>query len=114
LIYLNTGMQQVNQEKSLASSSQNRLSRLLFSLSSAQATAISEHPENAAPLLSEIVKDTRQFGLLRLEFEAELALAALEEKTGHDDTAHTQLGALKGKASSHGFTRVQHKAELLR
>jgi hypothetical protein len=102
-----------DQEKSSAASSQNRISRLTFSLSFAPATAIPDHPENAIASPNNILKEARQFGLLRLELDLELAVADLEEKAGHHDAAQTHLAALLAKASSHGFGRIQHKAELL-
>jgi hypothetical protein len=105
---------EVEQYKASAGSSQNRLSRLTFDISSAQAAAMSQDPKTAEKVLSDTLRETRQFGLLRLEFESELALAALEEKTGHIDPAHTQIAALKAGTSARGFTRIEHKAEALR
>jgi DNA-binding winged helix-turn-helix (wHTH) protein/tetratricopeptide (TPR) repeat protein len=104
---------EVDQQQLLATSSQNRISRLIFSISSADVAAISEHPEIAKALLNDILRETHQFGLLRLEFESELALAAVEEKVGSSDAAHSHLAALKAKASSRGFARIQHKADSL-
>jgi tetratricopeptide (TPR) repeat protein len=104
---------EVDQQQTLATASQNRISRLIFSLSSAQAAAISDDPESARALLNDILRETRQFGLLRLEFESELALATVEEKIGSSDAAHSHLVALEAKANSRGFTRIQHKADSL-
>jgi tetratricopeptide (TPR) repeat protein len=104
---------EVDQQQLLATSSQNRISRLIFSISSAEAAAISEHPESAKALLNDILRETRHFGLLRLEFESELALAAVGEKIGSSDAAHSHLASVRAKADSRGFARIQHKADSL-
>jgi len=77
--------------------------------------AMSEQPETASQLLIDILRETRQFGLLRLEFECELAAAALKKKTGHRDTAYTRLAGSRPEqvptASPESSTKPNYYAD---
>ena len=64
----------------LGKESQNRLLRLQFELASARILD-AERPEAAGPLLNSVNRDARRYRFASLEFETELALAELANKT---------------------------------
>ncbi len=75
---------------------------------------MSGEPKSAEDLLSDNLLKTRQLGLERLELETELALTVVEEKISQSETAHAHLADLRAKATSLGFIRIEHQAEVLR
>ncbi len=94
----------------LGKESQNRLLRLQFELASARVLLRSERPEAAGPLLNSVNRDARRYRFASLEFETELALAELANKTKHGAQAQSELQALQKSASSKGFGLIASKA----
>jgi eukaryotic-like serine/threonine-protein kinase len=101
---------EVDAARSLASQSQNRLARLQFDLAFARVLLTSDQPELSRVQLAKILKDARAHGFAGIEFEARLALAELEKKSGHDAASRTELIALESSARSKGFGLVARKA----
>ncbi len=94
----------------LGKDSQNRFLRLQFELASARVVLRSERPEAAGPLLNSVNRDARRYRFASLEFETELALAELANKTKHGAQAQSELQALQKSASSKGFGLIARKA----
>ena len=74
----------------------------------------SDHPESSRVQLEKILKDARDHGFAGVEFEARLALAELEKKSGHVSASRTELAALESSARSKGFGLVARKAAATR
>lgn len=96
--------------ETLANKSENALGRLQFSLASARVLLTSNHPESSRPQMEEALNDAQQHGFAGVEFEARLALAELEKKSGHGAAARAQLASLAGDARAKGFTLIARKA----
>ena len=94
----------------LGKESQNRFLRLQFELVSGRVLLKSEHPEAAGPLLRSVNRDVRRYKFAGLEFETELALADLSNKTKHGARAQIELHALQKAATSKGFGLIARKA----
>jgi tetratricopeptide (TPR) repeat protein len=98
----------------LAQKSQNFLARLHFGLASARVLLTSDHPESSRGQLEQILKDAHARGFASLEFEARLALAEMEKRTGRLSTAQAQLASLERVASAKGFGLIARKAAAAR
>lgn len=99
--------------KPLANKSENFLARLQFSLASARVLLTSDHPESSRPQMEEALKDAQRHGFTGVAFEARLALAELEKKSGHTAVAHAQLTSLQTMARAKGFSLIARKAAAL-
>lgn len=97
----------------LANKSENFLDRLQFSLASARVLLTSDRPESSRPQIDEVLKDAKRRGFAGVEFEARLALAELEKKSGHTAVAHAQLTSLQKMARTNGFSLIARKAAAL-
>jgi DNA-binding winged helix-turn-helix (wHTH) protein/tetratricopeptide (TPR) repeat protein len=97
----------------LAQENENRLVRLQYDLQSARFLLDSNDPGASRSPLQKVLKEANTYGYIGVRFEALLALAELENKTGHSDTAHVQIASLKHSASNQGFGLIAHKAESL-
>jgi len=100
--------------QSLANKSQNLLARLQFALTSARVLLASEHPESSRPRLEQVLKEARGHGYWGVEFEARLALAELDKKSGHGVAAQAQLASLERAANAKGFGLIARKAAAAR
>jgi eukaryotic-like serine/threonine-protein kinase len=105
---------EVEATKALAGQSQNRIARLGFDLADARVLLTSDQPELSRVQLEKIVKDARAHGFAGVEFEARLALAELERKSGHGAASRTGLTALESSALSKGFGLMARKAAATR
>lgn len=105
---------EVERAQPLATKSQNRLVRLQFALVSAHSFLASDHPESSLTQLQQILKEARGYGYLGVEFEAQLALAELEKKSGHIAAAQAQLTSLERVAKAKGFGLLARKAATLK
>jgi DNA-binding winged helix-turn-helix (wHTH) protein/tetratricopeptide (TPR) repeat protein len=97
----------------LAQENENRLVRLQYDLQSARVLLSSDDPASSRSPLQKVLKGANTYGYIGVRFEALLALAELENKTGHSDAARGQLTSLKRSASRQGFGLIAHKAESL-
>jgi DNA-binding winged helix-turn-helix (wHTH) protein/tetratricopeptide (TPR) repeat protein/TolB-like protein len=98
----------------LANKSQNLLARLQFALTSACVLLASDHPDSSRPRSEQVLKDARRHGYLGVEFEARLALAELDNKSGHGAAAQAQLTSLERAANAKGFGLIARKAAAAR
>jgi DNA-binding winged helix-turn-helix (wHTH) protein/tetratricopeptide (TPR) repeat protein len=98
----------------LASKSQNRLARLRFRLASARVLLASDQPESSRPQLGQVLNDARSHGLSGIEFEARLALAQLDKKSGRETAARLEFASLERAARAKGFGLVAGKAAAAR
>jgi eukaryotic-like serine/threonine-protein kinase len=105
---------EVEATRTLAGQSQNHLARLQFDLAFARVLLTSDTPEKSRAQLEKILKDARTRGFTGVEFEARLALAELEKKSGHGATSRTELTALESSARSKGFGLMARKAAATR
>jgi tetratricopeptide (TPR) repeat protein len=105
---------EVDATKALAGQSQNLLARLQFDLAVARALLTSDQPEMSRAQLEKVLKDARAHGFAGVEFEARLAAAELEKKSGHSATSRTELTALESSARSKGFGLMARKAAATR
>jgi len=101
---------EVDRAQPLATKSQNRFASLQFSLASANFVLASDHPESSLTQLQQILKEARKHGYIGVEFEARLALAELDRKSGHGAAAHEQLASLERAANAKGFGLIARKA----
>jgi eukaryotic-like serine/threonine-protein kinase len=97
-----------------AAKSQNILVRLQFDLVSARVTLASEKPESAGIHLRQTLAEAHKHGYVGVEFDASLALAELELKSGQVAAGRTQLKALEKSARSRGFGLIARKAAAAR
>jgi ATP/maltotriose-dependent transcriptional regulator MalT len=101
---------EVEATRALAGQSQNHLARLQFDLAFARVLLTSDQPELSRAQLEKILKDAREHSFAGVEFEARLALAELEKKSGHGAASRTELTALESSARSKGFGLMARKA----
>ena len=94
----------------LGKESQNRFLHLQFELVSGRVLLESGHPDAAGPLLRGVNRDAQRYRFTGLEFETELALAELANKTKHGAQAQIELHALQKSATSKGFGLIARKA----
>jgi tetratricopeptide (TPR) repeat protein len=102
--------QEIARATPLAKKSQNRVSRLQFSLAAARVVLSSDKPEGAREPLEQLLREAHKAGFLGLEFETRLAHAELEKKSGHSAAAQSQFSALQTAARAKGFGRIARKA----
>jgi eukaryotic-like serine/threonine-protein kinase len=102
--------QEIQQAATLEKRSQNPLSRMQFSVASARGVLASQRPQGAKETLEKLLREAREKGFLGVEFEARLALAELEKKSGHSAAAQMQYAALRSAAHAKGFGRIAAKA----
>lgn len=95
---------------SIAAKNLNTMIRLRFDLISARVVLASDKPESARVRLRQTLDEARKHQYLGVEFEASLALAELDMKTGHAAAARTQFAALEKAARSRGFGLIAGKA----
>ena len=105
---------EVEAARILAKQSQNRLARLQFDLAIARVLLTSDQPELSRAQLEQVLKEARLYQFAGVEFEARLALAELEKKSGHDAASRTELTALESSARSKGFGLMARKAAATR
>jgi DNA-binding winged helix-turn-helix (wHTH) protein/tetratricopeptide (TPR) repeat protein len=105
---------EVEAARTLAGQSQNRLARLQFDLAVARVLLTSDQPELSRVQLEKILKEARAYEFAGVEFEARLALAELEKKSGHVSASRTELAALESSARSKGFGLMARKAAATR
>lgn len=74
----------------------------------------SDQPELSRAQLEKILKEARTYEFAGVEFEARLALAELEKKSGHVSAPRTELAALESIARSKGFGLMARKAAATR
>jgi hypothetical protein len=102
-------------EKATAiAASRSGLVRLQFDLAVARVLLSSERPELSRPQSEKVLRDAREHGFVGVQFEARLALAQWEKKTGHDAAARNELAALEYSARSKGFGLIARKAAAAR
>jgi DNA-binding winged helix-turn-helix (wHTH) protein/tetratricopeptide (TPR) repeat protein len=94
----------------MAAKNQNTMVRLRFDLISARVTLASDKPELAGTRLRQTLDQARKHQYLGVEFEASLALAELDIKSGHAASGRAQLVALEKAARGKGFGLVAGKA----
>jgi len=105
---------EVDRAQLLATKSQNRFASLQFSLASANFVLASDHPESSLTQLQQILKEARGHGYLGVEFQARMALAELDKKSGHGASAQAQLTSLERAANAKGFGLIARKAATLK
>ena len=98
------------QTKTLANKSENSLDRLQFSLASARVLLASDHPESSRLQIEEALRDAQRHGFTGVEFEARLALAELEKKSGRKAIAQADLLSLEADARAKGFALIAREA----
>ncbi len=105
---------EIDGSRDLAAKCQILLDRLQYDVASARVLLSSEHPENAKPQLERVLKAARAHGYVGIEFEAMLASADLEKRSGHTALAQGQLASLERAARDKGFILVARKAAAAR
>ncbi len=105
---------EVEAASQLAAKSQNILVRLQFDLVSARVTLASDKPEPAVIHLRRTLAEAHKHGYVGVEFDASLALAELELKSGQVAAGRWQLKALEKSARSRGFGLIARKAAAAR
>ena len=105
---------EVQSAAQLAAKSQNTMVRLQFDLVSARVALASNKPESARAPIRQTLAEARKHGYVGIEFDASLALAKLELKSGQVAAASTQLSALEKSARSKGFGLIAGKAAAAR
>jgi DNA-binding winged helix-turn-helix (wHTH) protein/tetratricopeptide (TPR) repeat protein len=108
------GAKEVGSTSQAATRSQNSLVRLQFDLVSARIALASGQLASAGSQLRAILSETRKYGYLGVELEANLALAELEVKSGHASAAQAQLLSLEKSARAKGFGLIATKAGVAR
>lgn len=99
---------------SVAAKSQNLLVRLQFDLASARVALTSDRPESSRLRFSQIQKIAQNHALVGFEFEARLALAELDKKSGRLHESQAQAASLENAARQKGFGLIARKAAVLR
>ena len=107
-------VKEVESAAQLAAKSQNTMVRLQFDLVSARVALASDKPESAGARLRQTLAEARKHGYVGIEFDASLALAELELKSGRFVAARAQLSALEKSARSKGFGLIAGKAAAAR
>jgi eukaryotic-like serine/threonine-protein kinase len=95
---------------SLATKSQNVLSRLEFRLAAARVTLAGEHPRGARSSLGHLVQEAHKHGFVGAELEARLALGEFAKKTEGDVVARAQLSSIEESARAKGFGLILRHA----
>ena len=105
---------EIEGSQDLAAKCQNLLDRLEYDVASARVLLASDHPEMSKPRLERVLRDARAHGFVGIEFEAMLAAADLEKRSGHTALAQAQLASLERAARDKGFVLVARKAAAAR
>ncbi|MGI8769897.1 MAG: tetratricopeptide repeat protein [Acidobacteriaceae bacterium] len=87
--------------------------KLLVAITSAQVRAASgdrADETQAASMMERVLSESRRSGFVTYEFEARLALAALEMRSGSNSTARARLQELQKEADARGFGRIAREA----
>jgi len=92
-----------------AAKSQNVRIRLEFALQSARVSLASRSPESARIPLQHVQQQAIRHRFLSLAYEARLALADLEQRTGKVAAAKAQLASLHESARVNGFGLIARK-----
>jgi DNA-binding winged helix-turn-helix (wHTH) protein/tetratricopeptide (TPR) repeat protein len=100
--------------RDLAARSQNLLSKLQYDVASGRVLLASDHPELSKGKLQTALRDARAHGFVGVEFDAMLANAKLEKRSGHTALAQEQLASLEHAARDKGFMLVARKAAAAR
>jgi eukaryotic-like serine/threonine-protein kinase len=100
--------------RTLASQSQNRLSRLKFDLASARLQLATGQAELSRAQLQKLQREAQSLGFVAFELDTQLALAELEKNSQHSTIARTQLTTLENSARARGFDLVARKAAAAR
>ena len=98
----------------MATKSQNRLVRVQFDVASAHVALASDRPESSRIRFSQIQKTAHDHGLVAFEFEARLALAELDKKSGRLHESQAQAASLENAARQKGFGLIAREAAALR
>ncbi|MFI5128304.1 MAG: hypothetical protein ACHQJX_15900, partial [Candidatus Acidiferrales bacterium] len=98
----------------MATKSQNRLVRVQFDVASAHVALASDRPESSRLRFSQIQKTAHDHGFVAFEFEARLALAELDKKSGRLHESQAQAASLETAARQKGFGLIARKAAALR
>jgi eukaryotic-like serine/threonine-protein kinase len=99
--------------KSLVAKSQNVRNRLAIGIVGAQIQAVSGKHDEALLNLSTAIRDAARRGLLPDQFEARLAHADIELKSGKAVAGRAELAALKKDSTGKGFRLIAEKATAL-
>jgi hypothetical protein len=83
-------------------------------VASARVLLASDHPERAKMPVDRALRDARVHGFVGIEFDAMLATADLEKRSGHGGIAREQLASLERAAREKGFMLVARKAAAAR
>jgi len=94
----------------IASKSQNRLARIKLAIVSARADEASGRSARAISALEGVLADSKQHGLILLEFQVSLVLGQIEMKTGRMESGQNRLEDLQKQAGAMGFALVARKA----
>lgn len=106
----NEARQELDRNKSIAGTSQNRFLRLQFAIASARTLLASDQFRAAAAPLEQLLRAARQSGYFGLELETRLALAQLAKRSGEASSAQAQFASLKAAATAKGFGRIAREA----
>ncbi|MGC2403446.1 MAG: tetratricopeptide repeat protein, partial [Acidobacteriaceae bacterium] len=105
---------EVDGAKELAAKSQNALYRLQYELTSVRVLLESDRRNLCAPRLHNILREAHERRFAGTEFEAMLAAAELEKRSGHAAVAREHLTSLENAARGKGFVLVARKAAAAR
>lgn len=105
---------EIDGARTLASQSQNRLSRLQFDLASARLQSETGQSELSRVQLQKLQHEAQSLGFVAFELDARLALAELEKTLQHNALARTELTSLENTARAKGFDLVARKAAAAR
>jgi len=119
---ISEAQQAIKQANAILSKAQDPTTRLTVQIASAQVAA-SANPTSDSHLssltaarrsLNTALAESRKYGYRDLEFEARLALAEIEMKSGNRGAARATLRTLERDARAKGFLLVARKAEKTR
>src|SRR5206468_6845935 len=103
----------VDTAKKLLAKSDNREKRLPAFIIAARVRAASGETVQTAKSLEPILAEATKFHLVAIQFEARLALAEIEMKSGKTAAGRARLVALEKDATANGFLLVARKAHAL-
>ncbi len=103
-------LKEISLAEQIASKSQNRLARIKLSIVSARADEASGRSARAISTLESALADSKQHGLILLEFQVSLALGQIEMKTSRMEAGQNRLKDLQRQANEKGFALIARKA----
>ncbi len=106
----------IEQANSALSRSDRQDAKLLLAITAAQVRAASGHAADerqASSMMERVLSEARRSGFVNYEFEARLALAALEMRSGNNSTGRVHLLQLQREATARGFGRIAREADSL-